>query len=301
MHWCNFWAWDTDQGLNTETETMSSRVHNALIPLTLAALALAACGKKPAEEPVASDDPAALAAATEAEALKIREEELARREAELALKEKEKELADREAALAKASQPKAAPRPAAAPAASPSKPKPAPVAAGPRDYVIPAGTSISVQLPAEISTKTAKVGQRLTGNLTNDIVVDGKVVAKAGAPVQGSVTEVISGSKTIGGKPTLGLSFDSITSNGGDRPISARITQVADKSDKAGDTAKIAGGAVAGGVVGHQIDSDQGKVIGALIGAAAGTVAARKTGKEVVLPAGTVVGMTLESPVTVTM
>lgn len=282
---------------------MPSRKFHALIPIALAAFALGACGKKPAEEPVAADDPAALAAAEEAAALQTREEELARREAEIALKEKEKELADREAALAKASQPKPAPRPAATTAASPPKPKPAPtpVASGPRDYVIPAGTSISVQLPAEISTKTAKVGQRLTGNLTNDIVVDGKVVAKAGAPVQGSVTEVISGSKTIGGKPTLGLTFDSITSSGGDRPINARITQVADKSDKAGDTAKIAGGAVAGGVVGHQIDGDKGKVIGALIGAAAGTAAAKKTGKEVVLPAGTVVGMTLESPVTVTM
>jgi hypothetical protein len=281
---------------------MSSRKPDLLILLALTTLALAACGKKPAEEPIAADDPAALAAAEEAAAIQAREEELARREAEIALQEKEKELADREAALAKASQPKPAPRPAA-PAASPPKPKPAPtpVASGPRDYVIPAGTSLSVQLPAEISTKTAKVGQRLTGNLTNDIIVDGKVVAKAGAPVQGSITEVISGSKTIGGKPTLGLTFDSITSNGGDRPISARITQVADKSDKAGDTAKIAGGAVAGGVVGHQIDGDKGKIIGALIGAAAGTAAAKKTGKEVVLPAGTVVGMTLESPVTVTM
>jgi len=281
---------------------MSSRKPNVLIPLALAALALAACGKKPAEEPLAADDPAALAAAEEATAMQAREEELARREAEIAMQEKEKELADREAALAKASQPKPAPRPAA-PAASPANPKPAPtpVASGPRDYVIPAGTSISVQLPAEISTKTAKVGQRLTGNLTNDIVVDGKVVAKAGAPVQGSITEVISGSNTIGGKPTLGLSFDSITSNGGDRPISARITQLADKSDKGRDTAKIAGGAVAGGVLGHQIDGDKGKVIGALIGAAAGTAAAKKTGKEVVLPAGTVVGLTLDSPVTVTM
>jgi biotin carboxyl carrier protein len=281
---------------------MPSRTSQALIPLALAALALAACGKKPAEEPVAADDPAAEAAAEEAEALKAREEELARREAELALKEKERELAEREAALAQASQPKPVSRPpAAAPKPAPEKPKPTPVAAGPKDYVIPAGTSISVQLPAEISTKTAKVGQRITANLTSDIVVDGKVVAKAGAPVQGSITEVISGSKTIGGKPTLGLTFDSLTSSGGDRPISARITQVADKSDKAGDTAKIAGGAIAGGVVGHQIDSDKGKVIGALIGAAAGTAAAKKTGKEVVLPAGTVVGMTLDSPVTVTM
>ena len=284
---------------------MPSRTTRVLVPVALSALALAACGKKPAEDPLAAaDDPAAAqAAADEAADLQARQEEMARREAELALKEKERELAEREALLAKANAPKPAPKPAAAPTPAPAKPKPkpAPVAAGPKDYVVPSGTSLSVQLPAEISTKTAKVGQRLTGNLTNDIVVGGKVVARAGTPVQGSITEVISGSKTIGGKPTLGITFDSLTFEGGDRPINARITQVADKSDKGGDTAKIAGGALAGGVVGHQIDSDKGKVIGALIGAAAGTAAARKTGKEVVLPAGTVVGMTLESPVTVTM
>ena len=217
------------------------------------------------------------------------------------MKEKEKDLADREAALAKASAPKPAPR---APAAAPSQPKPAPapvVAAGPKNYTVPAGTSISVQMPAAVSTKTAKVGDRLSANLTNDLVVDGKTVAKAGALVQGSVTQVISGSNTIGGTPTLGITFDNLTFDGGDRPINARITKVSEKSDKAGDTAKIAGGAVVGGVIGHQINSKNGNVIGALIGAAAGTAAAKKTGKEVVLPAGTVVGMTLEAPVTVTM
>ena len=283
---------------------MPSTTYRTLVPIALAALALAACGKKPAEEPLA-EDPAAQQATQEAAAIQARQEELARREAELALREKEKELADREAALTRANTPKPAPKPVAA-APAPAKAKPAaeapkPVATGPKDYVVPTGTSLSVQLPAEISTKTAKVGQRLTGNLTNDIVIDGKVVARAGTPVQGSITQVISGSKTIGGKPTLGLTFDSMTFEGGDMPIAAKITQIADKSDKAGDTAKIAGGAVAGGVIGHQVDSDKGKVIGALIGAAAGTAAAKKTGKEVVLPAGTVVGMTLESPVTVTM
>jgi len=280
---------------------MPFRTSHLLVPAALAALVLAACGKKPAEEPLAADDPAAQAAADEAAEIAAKEEELARREADLALREKEKELADREALLAKANAPKPAAKPKPAPVAAAPKPKPAPVATGPKDYVVPAGTSISVQLPAEISTKTATVGQRISGNLTNDIVVDGKVVAKAGALVQGSVTEVISGSKTIGGKPTLGLTFDNMTFDGGDRPIDAKITQVAKKSDKTRDTAKIAGGAVAGGVVGHQIDSDKGKIIGALIGAAAGTAAAKKTGQEVVLPAGTVVGMTLESPVTVTM
>ena len=281
---------------------MSLRKSHLLIPIALAALALGACGKKPEDEQAAAQTDAAAEAQAQQDAdIKQREEELNRREQELAMKEKEKDLADREAALAKASAPKPAPR---APAAAPAKPKPAPapvVAAGPRNYTVPAGTSISVQLPAAVSTKTAKVGDRLSANLTNDLVVDGKTVARAGALVQGSVTQVISGSNTIGGTPTLGITFDNLTFEGGDKPIAARITQVSQKSDKAGDTAKIAGGAIAGGVIGHQINSKNGNVIGALIGAAAGTAAAKKTGKEVVLPAGTVVGMTLESPVTVTM
>jgi hypothetical protein len=286
--------------------TMRLKTSHALVPLALAALAFAACGKKPEEQAATAPDAAAEQQAQEQAqqeaAIKAREEELNRREQEIALKEKEKELADREAALAKASAPKPASKPAASASTSAApKPAPVPVAAGPKDYVIPAGTSLSVQLPAEISTKTAKKGQRISGNLTQDLVVNGKVVAKAGALVQGSVTQVISGSKTIGGTPTLALDFDSITSEGGDRPMNARVTQVAEKSDKAGDTAKIAGGAAVGGVVGHQISHKNGAIIGALIGAAAGTAAAKNTGKEVVLPAGTVVGLTLESPVTVTM
>ena len=283
---------------------MSLRKSHLLIPIALAALALGACGKKPEDEQAAAQTDAAAEAQAQQDAdIKLREEELNRREQELAMKEKEKDLADREAALAKASAPKPAPR---APAAAPSTPKPAPapapvVAAGPRNYTVPAGTSISVQLPAAVSTKTAKVGDRLSANLTNDVIVDGKTVARAGALVQGSVTRVVSGSNTVGGTPTLGITFDNLTFEGGDKPINARITQVSEKSDKAGDTAKIAGGAIAGGVIAHQINSKNGNVIGAIIGAAAGTAAAKKTGKEVVLPAGTVVGMTLESPVTVTM
>ncbi len=283
---------------------MLSRKSVVLVPIALAAFALAACGKKPAEEETAvTTDPAVQAEIDESAELQARQEELARREAELALKEKEQDLAEREAALAKATAPKPAPRPPkAGPSSSSPAPAPTPVASRPRQYTVPAGTSISVQLPAEISTKTARVGDRLSANLTSDLVVDGKVLAKAGALLQGSITEVISGSKTIGGKPTLGLAFDNLTlADGSDKPVNGRITQVAEKSDKARDTAKIAGGAAAGAVIGHQVDSDKGKVIGAILGAAAGTAAAKKTGKEVVLPAGTVVGFTLDSPVNVTM
>ncbi|HXV41144.1 MAG TPA: glycine zipper 2TM domain-containing protein [Steroidobacteraceae bacterium] len=268
-----------------------------LLPAALVALALAACGSK---TPETSEDPAVQAQIEEDAELKAKEEELARREAELALKEKEQELARREAELAKATT-----KPAAKPAAKTPAPAPAPapkVAAGPKQYTVPAGTSLSVELPAAISTKTARVGDRVSAYLTSDLVVDGKVVAKAGALLQGSVSSVVSGSQKIGGTPELGLSFDNLTlADGSDTSVNGTVTQVAAKSDTARDTAKIAGGAIAGAVIGHQVDGDKGKIIGGLLGAAAGAAAAKKTGTEVDLPAGTVLGFTLNSPVTVTM
>ncbi|MGH8135539.1 MAG: glycine zipper 2TM domain-containing protein, partial [Steroidobacteraceae bacterium] len=196
------------------------------------------------------------------------------------------------------SKPKPKPASTATAAAAPKPAEPS----GPRKYTVAAGTSISVQLPATITTKNAKVGDRIAANLSNDLVVDGKVIAKAGALLQGSITEVVSGSNKIGGTPTLGLTFDSmVLADGSDTGVSGSVTQVAAKSDTGKDTAKIVGGAAAGAIIGHQIDSDKGKIIGGLLGAAAGTAAAKKTGSEVELPAGTVLGFTLNSPVTVEM
>ncbi len=269
-----------------------------LIPIALAAFAIAACGQKTPPD-ATSPDPAVQAQIEEDDELKAKEEELARREAELALKEKEAELARREADLAKAtSKPSTKPKSTT----TASAPAPAPKPAGPRQYTIPAGTSLSVQLPAAITTKGAKVGDRVSANLMNDIVVDGKVIAKAGALLQGSVSEVVSGSNKIGGTPKLGLTFDNLTlADGGDTLVNGSVTQAAAKSDTGRDTTKIAGGAIVGAVVGKQIDDDKGALIGGILGAAAGTAAAKKTGKEVELPAGTVLGFTLNSPVNVTM
>jgi len=275
-----------------------------LLPTAVAILALAGCGQK--APPPTTTDPAVQAQIDKDAEMKAKEEELARKEAEVALKEREQSLADRESALAKASAPKPKPKPApstSSTSTASTSPAPAPAApAGPRKYTVASGTSLSVQLPARISTKTAKVGDRIAANLSNDLVVDGKVIAKAGALLQGSVTEVISGSNKIGGTPTLGLAFDSLVlADGSDTPVSGHITQVGAKSDTGRDTAKIAGGAVAGAIIGHQVSSKNGTLIGGLLGAAAGTAAAKKTGTEVVLPAGTVIGFTLESPVTAEM
>lgn len=276
-------------------------------------LALGGCGETtpPTTDAAAHPAPAAESAvvpaapAADAGDLADREREIAAREAELALKEREAELARREGELAareaksKASRTskQAAPSPKAA-VASATAPAPArqaaPVAA---PINVPAGTPLSIELVSAVSTKTARVGDRVQARLASDVVVGGRTAAAAGASVQGTVTEVVSGSSRIGGTPTLGLAFDTLTlADGASVPISAHLVQQG-ASDTARDTAKILGGAAAGAVIGHQVDhDDKGRVIGGVLGGAAGALAARKTGTEVQFPAGAIVSMNIETP-----
>ncbi|MGB5104315.1 MAG: glycine zipper 2TM domain-containing protein [Steroidobacteraceae bacterium] len=280
----------------------------------LGALALTACGnsKSPAEPAaVAANDPyaapvapaeSAPEAADPAAELAAREQELAAREAELALQQREADLARREAELAArqatakpvapAKTASTTPKPAATPASTAAKPTPVVVT----PINVPAGTPLSIELTSGVNTKTAAVGKRVEGRLTSDVVADGRVAARAGTVVIGSVTEVVSGSAKIGGTPTLALAFDTLTlASGVNVPISARYSQQG-ASDTGKDAAKIVGGTAAGAVIGHQVDDDKGTVIGGVIGGAAGAIAAQKTGGEVRLPAGTVLAVTLDAP-----
>jgi Glycine zipper 2TM domain len=119
--------------------------------------------------------------------------------------------------------------------------------------------------------------------------------AKAGASVQGAITQIISGSRKIGGTPTLGVTFDTLVAASGARvSIDAPLTQIG-KSETGKDTAKIVGGAAAGAIIGHQVSSKNGSVVGGLLGGAAGTAAAHSTGGEVTLAAGQVVTVATQS------
>jgi hypothetical protein len=295
---------------------MHSKISTSTSPVTLALAALIALGttgcggpSTPAPEaaaPVAEDTQAAEAAAAEqAAAEKAAAEQaaaeqaaadLAAREQELEAKRLELELRERELAAQQAAAAKAAARPAA-PVKSTSTPKPAatapaaaPAAAAPPPppVTVAAGTQVSVKLNSGYSTKTSTVGETVNAELASDLVVDGRRVAKAGAPISGTITEVTSGSKKIGAVPALKIDFTQlVAADGSTLPVAIRINQKG-QSEKGRDTAKIAGGTAAGAVIGHQIDDDKGKVIGGVIGGVAGAIGAQKTGTEVELPAGSV-------------
>lgn len=232
--------------------------------------------------------------------LSAKEQELQQREAEIAIRERELELAAREDALAKQ---EGKPRPAPVPSSAPKRRIPTPVVASRsaaaaeaskpaakavvKPILVPAGTQISVGLNTDLSTKTARQGDSFDAKLLSDIVVDGKRAVPAGSRVTGSVTDVISGSNRIGGVPTLGLRFDSLVLDDGQIvQINGELTDQGN-SDNTRDTAKILGGAAAGAVLGHQVkNNDGGKILGGLLGGAVGALAARKTGTEVQLAAG---------------
>lgn len=273
--------------------SLNNRLAFALaLPAACLLAAAIGCGGTPTQVSETGGAEPAPGADDAAAELAAKEDELARREAELALKEREQDLARREAELTSK---QAAPKPSTPPKPSPaaSEPLPPPKAA---PLVVPAGTQLSVEFVSPLSTKTAKVGDRVDARLAEDLVVDGRRVAPAGARVEGSVTQVVSGSKKIGGTPTLGVNFDGLQlAGGGMVAISGQLVQQG-KSDTAKDSAKIAGAAVAGAIIGHQIDDDKGKLIGGLLGGAAGTAAAAKTGGEVEVPTGTVVGFVLDAP-----
>jgi hypothetical protein len=285
----------------------------SILSAAVATITLTACGGPSASDavPTASVSPAdPTVDATQAQAdldakLKAREDELAKREADLAIAAREQDLARREAELAaketatkkvaKTVKPAPAPQPAvvaAAPKAKVSTPAPVPV----QPIVVPAGTEISIGLSSTVSTKSASIGDPVDARLASDLVIDGRRAIMAGAPIRGRVTEVVSGSKRIGGTPTLAMNFDGIELEDGNTvPISGQLVQQG-KSDTGRDTAKIVGGTAAGAIIGHQIDDDKGTVIGGILGGAAGAIAAKKTGSEIDVPAGTVMAFVVDRP-----
>lgn len=246
--------------------------------IALGALALAACGNQ--TPPAASTD-----AGVSADDVAAKRAELEQLEAQLA---EQQQPAPAPAPAAPAPAP--APKPATSTASSKpatSTAKPAQPAAS-QNVTVPAGTELPVALIGALSSKSAKEGQTVQARVLSNVTVDGRTVIPAGITVAGSVVKVVSGSNKVGGTPTLLLGFDRIElANGKDVPITGTF-ETKGKSDNVRDAAKIAGGAAAGALLADQVSKkDRNKVIGGIIGAAAGAVAAKETGTEVTIADGT--------------
>jgi hypothetical protein len=144
---------------------------------------------------------------------------------------------------------------------------------------IPAGTRLTVRVGSEISSGTAKVGDRFDATLAHPLMVKGKTLARTGAPVRGKVTSVKSSGR-LHAPGELTLRLTSVRINGKMVPLSTASHFVKGKGHTKSNATKIGGGAAAGALIGALAGGGKGAAIGAGVGAGAGTGVAVATGKE---------------------
>ncbi len=163
-----------------------------------------------------------------------------------------------------------------------------------RQVVVPDGTKLEIRLTSSVSSQESYVNDKVTGEVVEPVAVDGVNVIPAGSTVSGAVTAV-SRLHRVGGQARVAFELTRlVTPDGVEHPISLHYDRTA-RSETPRDTATIAGGALAGVILGQQLGHDRtGRVIGGLAGAGAGTaIAARTAGERISLPTGTVIRLTL--------
>jgi hypothetical protein len=202
--------------------------------------------------------------------------------------------------------PKPAPKPApAAPAPTPAaQPAPTPAPA-PAAAALSAGTALAATTDAEIHSRKNKVGDQVTATITKDVKdASGRTVIPAGSKVTLQVTAIKPSDSKSDTTGTLTLKPVSVVVNGESQPITASIsgvrTKLVGRGTDANDVAKVGAGTAAGAVVGRVLGgSTKGAIIGGIIGGAVGTQRAVQTkDRDVVLPAGTGVTVTLDDKYT---
>jgi biotin carboxyl carrier protein len=192
--------------------------------------------------------------------------------------------------------PKPAPKPAPQPAAAPT-PAPAPAPAP----SLAAGTAITASTDAEITSKTNKVGDEVTATVASDVKdATGKVLIPKGSKVILKVTAIKPSDSKSDTTGTLTLDAVGVEVGGKETPIVATITgantKLSGRGTDANDVAKVAGGTAAGAIVGRVLGgSSKGAIIGGIIGGAVGAQRAVETkDRDVVLPTGTSITLTLD-------
>ncbi len=208
------------------------------------------------------------------------------------------ELNDRPTASPPAATPRAN-RPATPRPSAPSQPRASAPAAAPR--ALDAGTTIMASTNAELRSHKNKVGDTVTATVGSDVKDrSGRVVIPAGSEVVLKVTAIKESENKSDKTGTLTLQPTSVSMNGQSYPISATIegvtTELQGRGTNAGDVAKPAAGAAVGAVVGRVLGgSTKGAIIGGVLGGAVGAQRAVETkDRDVVLPQGTTVTLSLD-------
>jgi len=168
------------------------------------------------------------------------------------------------------------------------------------EMTVPTGTQIAVRTDEAIDSQNASEGQTFPATVLQDVTGSaGEVLIPRDSRAQLVIRDVTGGSTT--GSPQLVLDLNSISVNGRSYRVS---TEDVTQTSKAGigknrRTAEmVGGGAVLGTLLGAIAGGGKGAAIGAAAGAAAGGTAQVLTkGKQVKVPAETILRFQLDRPI----
>jgi hypothetical protein len=164
------------------------------------------------------------------------------------------------------------------------------------DYTLGEGTRLQVRLEEPISSKTARIEDRVEATVDYPVRdASGRRAIPAGSRVVGRVTDVQRANRPLH-SGEIDISFDTLYIGNTRHDLRGRVVSLDQDVDR-GDTAQRAGiGAVLGGVLGGILGGTKGALAGVVIGGAGGVVSSK--GDDVELPAGTVMTIQLDRPVT---
>lgn len=167
--------------------------------------------------------------------------------------------------------------------------------------LLPAGTQLVILTNEAIDSKIAASNQLFSAQVDQDVIdSSNELIVPRGSPAQLIIRSVSSGGVT--GSPEITLDIQSITVNGRRYNVTtADLTQKGSGGIGANKrTAEmIGGGAVIGTIIGAIVGHGKGAAIGAAVGAAGGAGAQVLTkGKQVIIPAETVLKFRLDQDVT---
>ena len=164
---------------------------------------------------------------------------------------------------------------------------------------VPAGTAIIVTLDQSVSSKDARVGQKVDGSVAQDVVVSGKTVVPKGSKASLSVASA-QASGHLKTPAKLWLKIDSINVRGNSYTVASRWSGQTGPSHNKRNIIAIGGGTALGATIGAIAGGGKGAAIGAAAGAGAGTAGAAMTGKkDITFPAETKLRFTVKEPLTV--
>lgn len=159
---------------------------------------------------------------------------------------------------------------------------------------------IGIRLDYAVSTRTAKVEDRISATVSRNVTVNDRVAIPEGARLEGTVTTVDRGGK-FRDRPRLGLQFDTMILTDGTR-MSIRTDAIIREGDSpsADAAAKVGAGSAVGAILGGLLGGKKGAIIGGAAGAAGGTATVMNgDGNETALKAGAPLTVRLTDDLTV--